>query len=36
MGDGWESTRPSLEVWALEEVGKIFLEEVTAELSLKG
>ena len=27
---------PSLEVWALEEVGKIFLEEVKAELSLKG
>ena len=36
MGDGWESTHPSLEGWALEEVTKLFLEKVTVELSLKG
>ena len=35
MENGWGSTHPSLEGWALEEVGKVFLEEVMVELSLK-
>ena len=35
---GWDThgPHPSLEGWALEEVTKLFLEEVTVELSLKG